>query len=169
MLIPLAYNALQWQPDRAWSPRPLTLNKQPAPPPPLPSARPAAAVVMRAAAAPRAPPSIPAACTERSLALLRECVRASEASADRVVESQSVRQLLLLLTVHGGRVTPAARRHVAEILQVLSASKLGAWGWGTAVLATPRLSAGQQPPARQQHLRQPQQAAFDHRSALVAC
>lgn len=68
---------------------------------------------------------MPAPCTERVLALLLECVRASEAAADRVVESQSVRQLLQLMTSHGGRVTPAARRHVAEILQVLSASKLG--------------------------------------------
>jgi hypothetical protein len=69
---------------------------------------------------------VPAPCTERALALLLECVRASEACADRVVESQSVRQLLALLVARGGRVTPAARRHVAEVLQVLSASKLGA-------------------------------------------
>jgi hypothetical protein len=72
--------------------------------------------------------AVPVACTERALALLVVCVRCSEAAADRAVESPFVRQLLRLLVSEGdGLVTPAARRHVAGVLQALS-SKLGAGG-----------------------------------------
>uniref|UniRef100_A0A383VDW4 Uncharacterized protein n=1 Tax=Tetradesmus obliquus TaxID=3088 RepID=A0A383VDW4_TETOB len=55
-------------------------------------------------------------------ALLLLCVRESERAADLVVESQSVRLLLQLLLRPG--VGPVTKRHTAEILQALAATKL---------------------------------------------
>eukprot|EP00878_Enallax_costatus_P013937 GHUV01014574.1.p1 GENE.GHUV01014574.1~~GHUV01014574.1.p1 ORF type:complete len:293 (+),score=102.15 GHUV01014574.1:834-1712(+) len=76
--------------------------------------------VVRAAAASSDPVAVNV--LQPATALLLACVRLSETAADMVVESQSVRLLLQLLT--GRDIGPATKRHTGDILQALAAAKL---------------------------------------------